>query len=56
MAEDIWYDFFNQCIEISALNMEYLVKFKDRDLLALPDSIVEEIIERSLKIKRSTED
>ena len=36
--------------------MEYLVKNKDRDLLALPDSIVEEIVERALKLKRCTED
>ena len=36
--------------------MEFLVKNKDRDLLTLPDSIVEEIVERALKLKRCTED
>lgn len=32
------------------------MKFKERELLSLPESVVEEIIERSFKIASKTED
>ena len=38
------------------MNIDFLVKNKERDLLNLPDSVVEEIIERALKLRGSTEE
>eukprot|EP00347_Sterkiella_histriomuscorum_P019003 403343339 len=55
-AEDIWYEFFNQCLDISAQNIDFIIKCKEKELLNLPDSVVEEIIERALKIQCRTED
>jgi hypothetical protein len=55
-AEDIWYDFFNSCLEVTALNIDNILKQKERELMSLPESVVEEIIERAMKIQRSTDE
>jgi len=55
-AEDIWYEFFNTCLEKAASNFDYIAKTQERAVLQLPDSVVEEIIERALKMRGRTED
>ncbi|CDW77013.1 UNKNOWN [Stylonychia lemnae] len=55
-AEDIWYEFFNQCLDVTAQNIDFIIKSQEKEILNLPDSVVEEIIERSLKICGKTED
>ncbi len=56
MAEDIWYDFFNSCLEVAAQHIDHLLKNKERELLNMPMSVVEEITERSLKHANSTDE
>ena len=48
--EDIWYEFFNKCIEISAGSIDYLIRERDIEMMDLPDTVVNEILERALKL------
>ena len=32
-SEDIWYEFFNRCIQICAENIDYLVREKDQEMM-----------------------
>ena len=41
---------------MTAQNLDFIIKNKEKDLLNLPDSVVEEVIERALKITGKTED
>jgi hypothetical protein len=50
--EDIWYDFFNKCIEISAENIDFLIREKDIEMMDLPEAVINEIIERALKLQQ----
>ncbi len=52
--EDMWYDFFSRCLDAASTNFENLIKTKEKDLLQLPEPIVDEIIERAFnKVHRS---
>lgn len=50
-SEDIWYEFFNRCIQICAENIDFLVKEKDQEMMDLPDTVVDEILDRALKLR-----
>jgi hypothetical protein len=45
--EDIWYDFFNKCLDIASNNLGDLIKTREKDLLQLPEPVLEEIVERA---------
>jgi len=49
-SEDIWYEFFNRCIQICAESIDFLVRDKDVELLEVPQTVVDEIFERALRI------
>ena len=50
-SEDIWYEFFNRCIQICAENIDYLVREKDSELMDLPETVIDEILDRALKLQ-----
>lgn len=41
---------------MTASNLDFIIKNNEKDILNLPDSVVEEIIERALKLYGKTED
>lgn len=47
----MWYDFFSQCLNTCALNFDSLIRSaRERELLSLPEAVLDEIFERSCKI------
>ena len=50
-SEDIWYEFFNRCIQICAENIDYLIREKDSELMDLPETVIDEILDRALKLQ-----
>ena len=45
--EDVWYNFFNRCLDIASDSFNEIIKTKEKDLLQLPEPVLEEIIERA---------
>mmetsp|Transcript_34695 Transcript_34695/g.53208 ORF Transcript_34695/g.53208 Transcript_34695/m.53208 type:complete len:172 (+) Transcript_34695:1459-1974(+) len=52
-SEDIWYDFFNRCMQLCAENFDFMLVQKEQELLNLPSRVVGEILDRALKIKQT---
>lgn len=50
-AEDTWYELFNSCVHVAAIELMTLIKAKEKELLKLPESVIDEIIERSFKFQ-----
>ena len=51
-SEDIWYEFFNKCIQICAESVEWLISEKEQEMLELPDTVIDEIFERAVKMRQ----
>lgn len=49
-SEDIWYEFFNTCIEVCASNIDYLIQEKEAEMMDLAETVVDEIFDRALKL------
>jgi hypothetical protein len=50
MCEDMWYSFFSQCLEVCSTSLEFMIRSSpavERELLALPEAVLEEVFERA---------
>lgn len=48
-TEDIWYDFFNRCLEICAKEVGYLLSEQVDEMIELPQAVVDEVFDRAIK-------
>jgi hypothetical protein len=50
MCEDMWYSFFSLCLEVCSASLESMLRSSpavERELLALPEAVLEEVFERA---------
>ena len=53
-SEDMWYELFNHCLDIGAEKFEKLIKQSEKEVLSLPQKVLEEIIDRGFHAQQKT--